>query len=192
MHDPDFRLALQRYARVRRLAYDTAQRVVWDGGSGAPVRFSDIDGRALEAWRNTWWRGHALGYGGWDWSGLVAPVWRRPTCFHLAIWSGDCLCGLAVGRASKRRRSGVRHTLSVHFLEGNPDPRHPLRRRVAPLALTAAEVYAALIGARRLRLISPLPGVMRTYERLGFSVAHDNDEQLYFEKRVDIDETPRF
>jgi hypothetical protein len=85
----------------------------------------------------------------------------------------------------------VRHTLSVHFLEGNPDPLHPLRRRIAPLALTAADAYAALIGAWRLRLISPLPGVMRTYERLGFNIAHDNDAQLYFEKRINADETLR-
>lgn len=153
---------------------------------------ADIDALAIEAWRDTWQRGHALGYGGWDWSGLVAPVWRRPTGFYLAVWSGETLCGLAVGRTSRRRRSGQRHTLSVHFLEGNPDTRHPLRGRIAPLALAAAESYAALIGAQRLRLIDPLPGVLRTYQRLGFSLARKSGARLCLEKRVEIDEISGF
>jgi hypothetical protein len=192
MRDTEYMGALQRYSRLRCLAYETVERWVLLGRAGAPVALTEIDSVAIEAWYSTWQRRNPLGYGGWDWPALVAPVRRRPAAFHLAIWSGEWLCGLAVGRASKRRRSGVRHTLSVHFLEGNSDPRQPLRGRVAPLALAGAEAYAAILGTRRLRLMDPLPGVHRIYTRLGFGIVPNSRPRLYFEKRVDIHETLRF
>lgn len=188
MHDSDFHEALQRYARLRRLAYDSVEAIANRSRATAPVRLRDVDADALVAWYDTWRGSNPLGYGGWDWPGLVAPVLRRPAGFPVALWSGNCLCGLAVGRASARRRSGTRHTLSVYFLEGNPDPLHPLRGKVAPLALAAAEAYAALIGARRIRLIDPLPGVIRIYRRLGYAVALEPVKRLYLEKRIETDE----
>jgi hypothetical protein len=186
MHDPEFSAALQRYAELRRLAYRRVERLAGEMHVPAPVRLADIDLAALEAWRATWRQRHPLGYGGWNWPGIVERIRSRPSAFRLAIWSGECLCGLAVGRCSKRRTSGTRHTVSVHFLEGNADSRHPLRGFVAPIALATAEAYGAVVGASRLRLVDPLPGVFRIYKRLGFSIARSSATRLYFEKRIVI------
>ena len=89
---------------------------------------------------------------------------------------------MAVGRVSKRRPSGRRHTISVHYLEGSSHPMHPLRGKVAPLALTVAESYGHVLGAERIRLVDPLPGLFRLYEQLGFSIARQSAASLYFEK----------
>lgn len=91
----------------------------------------------------------------------------------MAIWSGEHLCGLAVGRASKRRPIGVRHTISVRFIESAHNDYHPLRGGVAALVIAAADAYASLIGASRLRLIDPLAGVIRLYEGYGFKVGRE-------------------
>lgn len=183
MPDSEYHQALQRYARLRRLAYDLAERLATPGDGS--IRLTDIDPHALDVWRATWNRAHPLGYGGWDWPGLVERISRRPSAFQVAIWSGEQLCGLAVGRVSKRRPSGRRHTLSLHFLEGNPHRAHPLSGRVAEIAIAAAEAYAQGLGAWRVRLIDdPLPGVFRTYQRLGFTIARESTTRLYFEKRI--------
>ena len=182
MPDSEYHQALQRYARLRRLAYDLAERLATPAAGS--IRLTGIDPHALDAWRTTWNRAHPLGYGGWDWSGLVERICRRPSAFQVAIWSGEQLCGLAVGRMSKRRPSGQRHTVSVHFLEGNPSRQHPLRGKVAAIALAVAEAYGDVLGAWRIRLIDPLPGVYRNYERLGFTIAGPSATRLYFEKRI--------
>lgn len=80
------------------------------------------------------------------------------------------LCGLGVGRLSKRRLSGVRHTLSVHFIESAHTLDHPLRRLIAPLVIAAAEAYGVVAGVSRIRLIDPLPGMVRRYEGFGYTV----------------------
>lgn len=184
MHDSEFHEALQRYARLRRLAYDLTERLA-DPGGAAGIRLTDIDPHAQEVWRSTWARPHPLGYGGWDWEALVARVCSRPSAFQVAIWSGEELCGLAVGRLSRRRPSGRRHTVSVHYLEGNPHREHPLRGKIAALAIAAAGAYGSLVGAWRIRLVDPLPGVLRTYQRLGFSIARESGARLCLEKRIE-------
>jgi hypothetical protein len=185
MPDSDFRHALQRYRSLRETAFRVAERDAWyHGGIPHPVRFTEIDEIALASWRTTWNRAHPFGYGAWDWEDLVRPVWRRPSGFHVAIWSQDLLCGLAAGRASKRRPSGRRHTLSVHFLEGNPDPGHPLKGYVAYLAIACAHAYGAALGVSTLRLVNPLAGVRKLYSGLGFSIAGNGGDPLYFERSI--------
>jgi hypothetical protein len=88
------------------------------------------------------------------------------------------------GRPSKRRPSGGRHLLSLHYLEGNPSRDHPLRGHVAALALDAAESYAAALGISRVRLVNPLPGVIRLYERLGYRIVPEQGSRVYLEKRI--------
>lgn len=117
-------------------------------------------------------------------AGDRAPHLEGPAGFPLAIWSGGQLCGLMVGRPSKRRRSGYRHTLSLHFLEANPDRGHPPRGHVAAVALNAAEAYARALQVSRVRLVDPLPGVVRIYERLGYRTGQEGAWPLYLEKRM--------
>jgi hypothetical protein len=185
MHESDFQQALERYAYLRAAAFRAAEAEArQNSGIRAPFRFSQLGPATLDTWRYTWRGSQPFGYGGWNWPGLVKPVWRRPSGFHLAIWSQDQLCGLSVGRASKRRPGGRRHTLSIHFLEGNPDSTHPLKGHVANLAIACADAYAAALGARTLRLVDPLPGLLRLYWGLGFSIATDDSAPLYLERSI--------
>ena len=184
MRSESYEDALARYARIRRIAYDdVTDRAVRAGVAGASLRLTDLDRTTLDAWARTWVQGRPFG-GGWDWKRISRPFRRRPAGFHLALWHGEVLCGLAVGRASAKRAGGVRHTLSLHYIEGAPDPEHPLVGRVALLVITAASLYARELGVSRLRLVDPLPGVLPLYSRLGFNVAASRGQPVYWEKRI--------
>jgi hypothetical protein len=180
-----FWLVKQHYARLRQQAYDDiVQEAVEAGGVRVPLRLADTDEETLVAWRTAWRGDHPSGYGNWNWDRILRRAWRRPSAFHVALWSGEQLCGLGVGRLSKRTLVGVRHTISVHFIESAHDARHPLRRRVAPLVISAAEAYGKLAGASRIRLMEPLPGIVSLYEGLGFTVARKAGQSVYCERRI--------
>lgn len=180
-----FRLATNRHAASRRLAFDRVARTASESGLvRVPLRLTEIDTGALNAWRRTWYGNHPSGGGGWNWDRIAKPLSRRPTAFHLAIWSGDHLCGLAAGRMSARRRSGVRHMVSLHYIEAWHSPRNPLRGQIAFLSVMAAETYAGAFGATRIRLVDPLPGVLRIYEALGFTVAWVGERPVYCEREI--------
>jgi hypothetical protein len=185
MQNVPFWLAKQHYARLRQQAYNLVQdEAVQTGLVRAPLRIKDTDEHTIIAWQATWTDPHPTNQGGWNWDRLLRRAWRRPSAFHVAIWSGEHLCGLAVGRVSKRRVSGVRHTISVHFIESAHDDQHPLRRRVAALVIAAAQAYGGSVGVSRIRLIDPLPGVIRLYEEYGFTVALKAGQPVYCERRI--------
>jgi hypothetical protein len=185
MRDSDFKDALQYYAERRELAFRVSEDDARQNSAiRHPVRFSEISPAVLDQWRVTWQGSQTFGYGGWDWEGIARPLWRRPSSFHLAIWSGAHLCGLAAGRASKRRPCGRRHTLSIHFMEANPGPEHPLKGHVAKLAFASVDSYGAVLGVTTLRLVNPLPGLFRFYQELGFSVAGKGSARLYLERSI--------
>lgn len=180
-----FWLALARYARTRRIAYDeVVEQAVRGGVADASLRLTDIDHGVLDTWKVTWRTRNRSGDGGWNWERIFHPLRRRPAAFHVAIWSGDQLCGLAAGRVSAKRAGGVRHTVSIHFIESSPDRDQPLRGRVALLAITAAEVYGRALGASRIWLIDPLPGALPLYGKLGFKVALARGCPVYCEKEI--------
>lgn len=185
MPNVPFWLAKQHYARIRRSAYDLVEREVWETGFvRVPLRITDTDAHTVAVWRETWSGAHPTGQGSWRWDRLLARAWRRPAAFHVAIWSGEHLCGLGVGRTSKRRLDGVRHTISVHFIESAHSIDHPLRHKVAPLVIAAAAAYGRRLGASRIRLIDPLPGVVGMYESHGFTVARKAGRSVYCERRI--------
>jgi hypothetical protein len=185
MPNVPFWLAKQHYARLRRIAYDqVVGEAVTAGGIRVPLRLSDGDGEAVAAWHTTWSGSHPSGFGNWNWERILRRAWRRPSAFHVAVWSGEQLCGLGAGRLSKRRLSGVRHTLSVHFIESAHARHHPLRHQVAALVVTAAEAYGTLAGVSRVRLMEPLPGTIHLYEGFGYTVVWKAGRPLYCERRI--------
>lgn len=184
--DPhQYRHAKLRYASVRRAAYATVladpavQRLTTPA-----TRLADIDARALVAWERTWRTPHASGVGGWNWRNLTEEFRSDPAAFKTALWSGEVLCGMALGHPSHRTTKGNRERLSIHYMEGNPDPAHPLKRRVAPLLLAAAEVYGRDLGASAIRLIDAIPGVLPLYLQLGFAVVRTGSGIVYCEKEI--------
>lgn len=193
-----FRAAHQRYAAIRTWAYEEGLRealaiaasgAIGHGRArrllGGRVRLTGLDLPAIAAWETMWRdRPHWTGAGGWAWDRLARRFGRRPQCFHLAVWSGDQLCGLAAGRVSRRTRVGARNLVSVHFMESAPDREHPLRGWIVPLVLQCAAAYGAMLGASRLVLREPLPGVLPLYRKLGFTVAHPAPHRVDCWKRI--------
>jgi hypothetical protein len=107
-----------RYAQSRAKAFATAE-ALYESASSSAFSLRGIDSHALFAWRTRWpaHQGLDRDMGRWDWEMLAASYHRRPSAFHLAIWSGNELCGLAVGRPSRSRRR-----LTVEYMEGSPNP----------------------------------------------------------------------
>lgn len=185
MPNVPFWLAKQHYAELRRAAYhDVVRNARAAGAIPVPLRLADTNEETLAVWRSTWRDAHPSGFGNWNWEPILRRAWRRPSAFHVAVWSGEQLCGLGVGRLSKRRLIGIRHTISLHCVESAHDAGHSLRGWIAVLVISAAEGYGRLMGASRIRLIEPLPGIMHTDVGLGFEFVHQAGHPVYCERRI--------
>lgn len=154
-----------RYERRRTLARQVAQDEL-SIRDRETIRFEGItpkDCLTAESWSD------ASNYKtNWDWSwathfnGWIA---KNPKYFDLAIWHRHELCGLSLGRPSY---SG--NILSLEFVEGAPE-NNPLKGRIAALVVKAAQEYADVIGATRLKFANPVNERVRSIytETLGFN-----------------------
>jgi hypothetical protein len=173
-----YRRAHARYYLARRNTFRKVIASAHQRGLKRDVAITEIDGRALEVWQASWCsRQHWTGEGGFAWDLLSRRYRRKPRSFHAAFWSDGLLCGLAVGWLSRGHEQ-----LTLHFLESAPDARHPLRGDITYLAFTAAELYGRAVGARRLLLRNPLPGISERYKRMGFRLAYKRGAALYLER----------
>lgn len=163
---------ITRYQYARNEAYREAEiriqsllAAIFPSLVPVPVQLTEIDGTALEAWSQTW-RNHPDRRFDWNWS-EERKAWQNALDrFEVAIWSGTVLCGLAIGKPSKGREH-----LSVHVLEGAPNPVHPLKSAVRFCVVEAALAYARTIGCRRLRVMRPVEGAIPLYMEMGFSLS---------------------
>lgn len=136
-------------------------------GLGSEVRCEIIAGAARSAFTETW-SGHRGRLVNWDWAALSAKFQNsHPKCFNAAIWHVETLCGLALGAVNQDR------FVALDFLEGNPNPMHPLKGQVIGIVLTMAEAYRQLIGVPELRLHHVDPNLIPLYTMQGFALAPD-------------------
>ncbi|HEX8242781.1 MAG TPA: hypothetical protein VF541_04785 [Longimicrobium sp.] len=180
-HRPDFVLAHERYAGIRGIAFAETLRVARRVGLATEAAaLRPITTQTIDAYRLQWGRSrrHWTGFGGWDWEMLFRRYCRKPRAFHTAVWAGDTLCGLCVGRVCRSRSH-----IMVPFMESSPDPGHPLRGTITPLVLDACRNYALAIGVERILLKNPLEGVQERYTRFGFRLACTRGGNVYFESR---------
>jgi hypothetical protein len=179
--DDQYAEAHRLYSGLRDVAYCKAlARCIAHGAADFATRITPITAEALAAYQSSWaGKTHWSGDGGWPWDLLVASVLKKPRSFHVAVWSGTRLCGLAVGSVSKGRRQ-----LMLRFMECCPDPDHPLRNRIALIVFEAATAFADALGAERILLRNPLPGVRRFYERFGFALAFERGGAVYFVRNL--------
>jgi hypothetical protein len=167
--------ARERFRRLRRLAFDSAEALL-KADFGIDARFTEIDRDATRAFRATW----AL-YPRPAWSG-DPPDWYRLSLtrraiydrFDAALWHGETLCGLVMGRPSRGRTF-----LRVDLLEGSPDPHHPLKRAVLLSVADAALRYGRALGCRQLRIMDPLPGAVRWYKEFDFQLVEPLKGRTY-------------
>jgi hypothetical protein len=156
-----------RYSRNRAFGR-VRDALVSRGVVGAALSIRGFDHFALEAWERDWrGSGHWSLKGGFSWTVLQRRYCKKPRNFHCALWYGEALCGLAVGRLSEGHER-----LSLHFMEGSPDRDHPLRGNVAVIVFACAELYARAVGAGLLILKNPDPDLDTFYNALGFDLAY--------------------
>lgn len=151
--------AERRYATYRQLAYqDVTGRVQ------LPKRYK-LDGIGFDALRafQSVWLSHKRKVS-WNWLDEVRR-WKRTdhSRLELAIWQEGALCGLMIGKTSKRKT-----ILYVLGIEGAPY-QHPLKGKIIPLSVEVAEAYAVVIGAKQVRIDRPAPSLIEKYEKLGYT-----------------------
>jgi hypothetical protein len=183
---PPYAAARDRHARMRANAYDVARYdALARQACGPALRFTDIDADASARWAQSWRGTHPSGAGGWKWPTLVESLPHRAAVLPVEIWYGDDLCGMALGRASRRRFNRSRHTVTLTHLERRPEPPDvPLRGHVADLAVGVARAYGEAIGARRLRLLNPDRNLLSYYEGMGFRTIWNAGIPRYCEKEL--------
>ncbi len=133
------------------------------------LRLTSIDLAALNA-AKPWRSAQAVG---WEWPAVVKR--RRANRFDLAIWHGEILCGLAYGPAETA-------WVAIGFLQGSPNPAHPLRGRVIPIALAVLEMQVLAADAAEARLLEPFPELMPLYEAHGYRRVANRPDLNYLRK----------
>ncbi len=164
-----------RRARVLRLA--AYRKITESRRFPEALRLGEIRRQAEHEFYS--WTGRPVA---WPWPDIAAQFRQNsPDRFDLAIWHGNTLCGLAIGKPSQSRRH-----LTVEFIEGNPAPGHPMKGLVIPVALAAADEYAALLGCKYVRLSNPAPALIPLYDSMGFRLATAAGETEYYERSTGL------
>jgi len=181
-----FRSATDRYLAKRHAAYKAAMeriptlfRAIRPDLVDVPLKFTTIDAWALHAWETQWRPRFRGGDGEWDWRRERFGYQNWPARFDVAVWSGEDLCGLGIGKPSKASTF-----LAVNLLEGSPVSDHPLKGAIRFCVVEAAIAYAELLECRELRLMRPLPGAVPLYVDMGFSLAPPLDRPPYCFLRI--------
>lgn len=150
-----------KYDEIARIARNEAMKAYGD-----PNLVLKAIGVAELAHAACWqsFPGAARPHATWKWQEKIA-LYRQtePKRFELALYYRSICCGLSLGRPN---RSG-KH-LRLEFVESNPDPLQPLRKKVMPLSIQAYVQYARAIAAAELRLANPVPELIPYYSRMGF------------------------
>jgi len=120
------------------------------------VRFEAINAQALKAWE-LWQDPH------FAWNEVVGWKASEPLALDLAIWFDERLCGLCFANPNNSRQK-----IRIVRLEGLPGEAHPLKKRIAPLAILVVEQYAKIIGSKFIEVQEPLKGAISIYQQFGF------------------------
>lgn len=96
---------------------------------------------------------------------------REPLALDIAIWFEEELCGLCFVNPNNSRRR-----IRIVRLEGRPGEIHPLKNRIATLAMIAIDQYAQIIGSKFIEVQEPSVGAISIYQQLGFKF--DSDGRL--------------
>jgi hypothetical protein len=93
---------------------------------------------------------------GWSWGDACRHYRRNHMArIELAIWNGDELCGLMLGKASEGRL-----VVKVNYLQGSTLPTHALRGWITDIATRCAELFARAIDADWVAIQEPAVGLI--------------------------------
>lgn len=172
MGSRDWYEEFRRVAREATLRFVTSMPVWNSEEEKLSVRLTGIDAACLDACDATW--GDTM----FDWQVIDAHFKRDTDRFEVAIWSGETLCGLAMGRSSNGPDN-----VTIYFLE-RMRPDNPLRGRVALLATEAADRFAKIQEKQRVKIKDPLPDAIVVYETLRFVLAEPLGRITYYARPV--------
>jgi hypothetical protein len=138
------------------------------------IKITRITPQARRVWTETWkpTNQRQPPNGGWDWVFKNKFFCRGDNkyLFDMAIWEDQTiLAGLVLGKLSKK-------TLSIYYLEANPNPQHGLKGLILPIIFQAALEYAKLSNRKLIRLIDPVPSLIPVYQQYGF---HYQEKTLF-------------
>lgn len=155
------RATKQATATIARLHHELGQASSVDLDLSR-VRFEAINAQALNAFE-LWDDPH------FSWGEVVGWKAREPLALDFAIWFDGELCGLCFANPNNSRQR-----IRIVRLEGSPKGVHPLKNRIAPLAILVIEQYAQIIGSRFIEVQEPLEGAISIYQQLGFYFDAEN------------------
>lgn len=152
--------AERKYAKYRLAVYQQLPR---ESEYPRKLRLDSITQTAIRTYRDVWLR-HERRVD-WDWPGEVT-AWRKkcPSRLEMSVWHEHHLCGLLIARTTSSKKS-----LYIEGVEGAPYS-HPLKGLVIPICITASEAYAAMLGAKEVRVQAPDPAVVPAYCELGYTI----------------------
>ena len=129
------------------------------------ARLAGIDNAALAA--SKLWAEEPTRKVDWDWHFANRYTFRHPKAFDLAIWVGNKLCSLALGRPSYNSTF-----MRSDFVEKAP-VNCPFSSEMVPITILAYETYAKRIGAKQFRIVDPVNDkVLRSYLQHGGFTHH--------------------
>lgn len=160
-------------SQARKQAGVVTHRMQFHAGTDfSKVRFEPIDALALSAFE-LWENPHFC------WREIAAWKSREPLSLDIAIWFEDQLCGLCFANPNKSRQR-----IRIVRLEGRPEAPHPLKKRIAILAMMAIDEFAQIIGSKCIEVQEPLQGAMPVYKELGFKLDLEGRLVLAVESKV--------
>ena len=102
---------------------------------------------------------------GWSWEAKCRQYRRNHMArIELAIWNGDELCGLMLGKASEGRL-----VVKVNYLQGSTLSTHVLKGWITDIATRCAELFAMAIDADWVAIQEPDEDLVGHYQSLGFT-----------------------
>jgi hypothetical protein len=151
----------------------------------ALTNITEIDATALDAWEAQWLPVMPPGedWSDWDWRAEMRR-WRGSAGrFDAAIWSNGHLCGLIVGRSSRRRQS-----FGVRVIQGSPVATHPLKGHILDIAIDLAVLHGTGLGCTELRLLHPVEGMVARYTGapFGFRLVQTSLGMRYCVRPVEV------
>lgn len=119
------------------------------------------------------WYGHPLRKCHWEWDEAIMGPLRRSGSrwLDLALLVRGQLCGLVAARLSPNKT-----WLSLTHIEASPDPEHPLKGAILPLAIQALYLYRGVIHpmgeAKKtgIRILHPLEEALPCYRSNGYTL----------------------
>lgn len=156
-----------RYTIIRQAVIDEAnQQFIRNGYYNLKAKL--INTTALNA--SKIWSKSSRRSVDWDWiQGYNDFRFRHPKRFEMALWHGQKLASLTLGRPTY---NGSR--LRLDFIEGNPDKSEDVQ--IFQFTFIAMAIYANSLSADELRIMNPINKTVRSYyERFGFSYIAKGD-----------------